>query len=210
MTDRNLSKSLSALRAPAPSDAAKERAHYHATVALQAAWAQGGGDPRGAAAGERRGFWRGIFTGLTLSACVVALAIGLFFERAKPGAGVAAEDLLAQLQQLFPGQLNAVIERNGALQLELVAAGAEPAGGARLPGDQAILVELTRGSQRLRVFSYSGHSVRLELDGVEKQFDTLLTGEGGIVLAGADFAWDSTAPRRWAGWKITARALGSI
>jgi hypothetical protein len=70
-----------------------------------------------------------------------------------------------------------------------------------------LLVELVRDGRRLRVISYSGRSVRVQLDGVELHFDALLTGAGEIVLAGADFIWTSATPRRLAGWRVEARPL---
>ncbi len=117
--------------------------------------------------------------------------------------------LLDELQRLFPGQLDAVIEHDGSLQLELAQAPVRLAS----PMDQALLLELTRGAHRLRILAYSGRTVRLRIDRHELRFSPLITGSGQVMLAGEDFAWNPAAeapPRTLTGWQINAHMLGRI
>ncbi|MEY4488962.1 MAG: hypothetical protein RIQ79_1470 [Verrucomicrobiota bacterium] len=204
MPDADLRNQLSALHPPAPDETARGRALHRATLALASAPAPASAPARGTRPSFAFGF-------SALAALAVALTLGVtFFTRSGvspitqlPSPSTDAV-VLAEVEKLFPGQLNALIDRDGVLQLDL-----RPASDSAAPdsADQALLVELVRDGRRLRVISYSGRSVRVQLDGVELHFDALLTGAGEIVLAGADFIWTSATPRRLAGWRVEARPL---
>jgi hypothetical protein len=212
MTDPDLHAALVALRSPAPDDAARARALHRASLALQASAPAALQSARGSAGAP----W---FVRLFRPASVLALAVvllGLFFAVRPPAvlrlpvSGGGLGEVLAQLEQLFPGQLNAVIDRDGVLQLDL----SENTGAvSATPPDQGLLVELARGGRRLRVLAYSGRSVRLELAGTELRFDPLLTSDGHVVLCGEDFVWSSAEPSSagsLAGWHVEARALAPL
>lgn len=201
MTDADLKKKLSALRVPPlPADpAVRERALHRSLVALA--------QPQPAAAPVRTftGLWRGALIALT-----VGLVAGVLVFRGRDQGAVAVEVTnadaltLAQMQELFPGQLNAVIERDGAVQLDLSA--------GQAPGTmngQPVVVQLEGGGHRLRVLSYSGRSITLELKGAHLTFEALVTGDGGVVLSGVDFVWSSAHPGRVAGYRIDARPLNT-
>lgn len=196
MTDRELNKHLNLVTPPAVDEVARDRALHRATVALA--------QPKESAhAPERRFAWRAAYGWVALFA--VMLIAGLVMIRPSQTDPVAngGADLrtLAQVEGLFPGQLNAVIESDGDVQLDLA--------GASSPGatDQPVLVQLEAGGHRLRVLSYSGRSVTLELKGARFTFEALVTSDGGVVLVGDDFAWSSTQPKPLAGYKIQARPL---
>ncbi|MBC8010001.1 MAG: hypothetical protein H7067_07885, partial [Burkholderiales bacterium] len=152
---------------------------------------------------------------LTLAAAALLLAPLALLRPAPPGdssspaiasTSSTSAALLAELETLFPGQLDAVIDREGILQLRL-----SDNASARSPADQALVVDLVRADgRRLRVLSYSGRAVDIELDGVAHRFEALLGGAGDIVLAGPDFVWTPSAPRRLAGWTVNARALAPV
>ncbi|RRK00660.1 hypothetical protein Ga0100230_022915 [Opitutaceae bacterium TAV3] len=71
-------------------------------------------------------------------------------------------------------------------------------------------LERTDNGQRLRILSYSGRTIRIELeDGTTLAFDALLTGEGDIILAGKDFLWSPAHPAHLAGYEIHATPLNT-
>jgi hypothetical protein len=144
--------------------------------------------------------------------------------------------MLAPVATLFPGPLNAVIARTGPVQNDVsappppspsicgsaasvstsvststfVSASASIAAAptaAPLADSQPLVVQLRRGAERLRVLSYSGRRVCLDLDGSRVCFDVLATADGGVLLAGTDFLWSPAHPVRVAGYEIRARSL---
>src|SRR5690606_16988149 len=117
----------------------------------------------------------------------------------------ADRDLLVQTGQLFPGQLNAIVIHNDTPQLDLSAeATTQPA-----PDDQAILVELTRDHHTLRILSYSGRTIRVQLNGAELHLVPLLTAAGDILLSGDDFIWTRDTPAQIAGWTVSSQPLAA-
>lgn len=208
MPDADLQKTLSALHPPAASETARARALHRASLALAAARGAPASDVSTAMIQRRFRFALPAFVCL---AAVAAVLLG-FGLRTSPRADVAPDfaaesrRMLSELDQLFPGQLNAVIEREGVLQLDLASeTSAAPMG---VFEDQVILVELTRDGRRLRILASSGRTVRLELDGVSLRLDPLLTSTGDVLLAGDDFVWSSARPAdSLAGWQIAARPL---
>lgn len=199
MNDRDFKKQLASVTVPAVNETVRERALHRATVAL----AQ---PTDSASADEGRSIWRASYGWVAVFA--VMLVAGLVMIRPAQPAAVAngGADLrtLAQVEGLFPGQLNAVIESDGEVRLDLA--------GTSSPGatDQPVLVQLEGGGHRLRVLSYSGRSVTLELKGARFTFEALVTSDGGVVLVGDDFAWSSAQPKPLAGYKIQARSLAAL
>ena len=199
MNDRDLKKQLSSVTVPVVNEAARERALHRATVAL----AQPADT---ASADEGRPMWRASYG--WVAAFAVMLVAGLVMIRPSQPAAVVngGADLrtLAQVEGLFPGQLNAVIESDGGVRLDLAEASS--------PGatDQPVLVQLEGGGHRLRVLSYSGRSVTIELKGTRFTFEALVTSDGGVVLVGDDFAWSSAQPKSLAGYKIQAHSLTAL
>lgn len=200
MNDRDLKKQLDVLTPPPADEAARARALHRATVALSQPHAV-------SSAGTGTATWRGAYGWLAL--CAVMLVAGLVMIRPfqpEPSAANGGADLrtLAQVEALFPGQLNAVIERDGEVRLDLAGQSSPVA------SEQPVLVQFERGGHRLRVLSYSGRSVTLELKGATFTFEALVTSDGGVVLSGDDFAWSSALPKPLAGYKVQARALASL
>lgn len=196
MNDRELNDHLTSVSVPAINEAMRDRALHRATVALAQPTDSSEAD-------ESRPVWRASYG--WLAAFAVMLAAGLVMIRPSQPAAVVngGADLrtLAQVEGLFPGQLNAVIESDGDVQLDLA--------GQSSPGatDQPVLVQLEAGGHRLRVLSYSGRSVTIELKGTRFTFEALVTSDGGVMLVGDDFAWSSAQPKLLAGYKIQARPL---
>jgi hypothetical protein len=199
MTDRDLKKHLERVTPPAVNEAARDRALYRATVALS--------QPADSApSDERHSVWRASYGWVAVFA--VMLVAGLVMIRPSQPAAVAngGADLqtLAQVEGLFPGQLNAVIESDGEVQLDLAGSSSPTA------TDQPVLVQLEGGGHRLRVLSYSGRSVTIELKGTRFTFEALVTSDGGVVLVGDDFAWSSAQSKPLAGYRIHARSLTAL
>ncbi|MDF3057802.1 MAG: hypothetical protein K0R17_2017, partial [Rariglobus sp.] len=147
---------------------------------------------------------------MALTACVTVLIAGfVFFHGMKndlaPVLETASADVLtlAQMQTLFPGQLNAVIERDGNVQLDLAG------GSSTAASEQPLVVQLERGGHRLRVLSYSGRSITLELKEGRLTFEALVTSGGDVVLSGEDFVWSSTRPGVLAGYRVNAQPLNT-
>jgi hypothetical protein len=210
MPDTDLSTALAALRPPPGADAARDRALYQATLALRAGASHLKSSPTLSSGQSGSMGWRVLVTSLV---AVVLLALGAHFTSSVPVARPASAPdfarVLAELDQLFPGQVEALVEKDGALQIDVAV---NPGSGAQTPLDQSLVIEFVRAENRLRIVAYSGRSVRLQLDGVALRFDPLLTAERTVVLAGEDFIWTpgDSAPRALAGWHIEARPLRSV
>ncbi|MFA6961373.1 MAG: hypothetical protein WC205_11530 [Opitutaceae bacterium] len=202
MTDPDFKKTLSTLTIPPVDPALRERGLHRALVALAQPQPA---DEAHSSARAGQPFWRA-----SLAVLAVVFVAGLVIfregrEGSSAGQKVAHDDAvtLAQMQELFPGQLNAVIEHDGAVQLDL-AHDAVPA-----VTSQPLIVQFESGGHRLRVLSYSGRSITLQLRGATLTFEVMVTGGGGIVLSGNDFVWSSTHPDLVAGYRVQASPLGS-
>lgn len=198
MNDDQLRKTLAVLRPPEPRAVERDRALYQATLALA--------QPRNEQTSERS--WLLRTTWLVLGGVAMALVVGGLAFRGKPAAPVGAIataggdfHTLAQVAQLFPGQVNAVIERDDSVQLDLTNDQA-PATDA-----QPLVVQLENDGHRLRVLSYSGRSITLKLKGTTLTFEVLVTGEGAVVLSGDNFVWSSAQSGLLAGYKVQAHTL---
>ncbi len=200
MTDHDLKNRLSALRPPAPSPEAADRALHRATIAAASSRAY-------VSINRIRTAWMFPVAAAFSAACLVVL---LALRAPAPEASVPALSatdlkLLAQLDEVFPGRINAVVIRDGATELDLAERGS-----AVNAADQAVVIELSRDNQRLRVLSYSGRDVSLRLAAGTLDFSPLLTADGQVVIAGADFVWSTSAPRPVAGWNIRATPLSAL
>lgn len=190
MTDDDLQKKLRAYGAPAPTDIARERARHRALIALS--------QPAEAAAPKPRGVLNWALTG-----ALAALILTALYFRPQPPAranGSGTATVLAQVEQLFPGQLDAVIESDGEVEVAL-------ARQARPASDQPLVVEFRRGDSLVRVLSYSGRHVCVDLGGRQACFDALISEQGQVIVAGEDFVAQSRGSAD--GWQITAKPLGN-
>jgi hypothetical protein len=68
-------------------------------------------------------------------------------------------------------------------------------------------VEFRRGASTVRVLSYSGRRVCVDLGGRRACFEALLSEQGKVIVAGDDFVWSADDHATAGGWKITAAAL---
>lgn len=193
MNDDLLKKKLADLRLPEPSEAVRERALHRALVALA-------NSPKAdEVPGEkvRRVPWRWLLTAGTLGLLVLA-----FWPGGKPVIEntLSWQRTLAEVEALFPGQVNAVIERDGEMALELAD---HAAGGTGQP----VVVEFVQGPRTLRVLSYSGRQVCVDLGGTKACFEPLIQADGSVILSGENFLWSSDHPVFPGGYRVQASFL---
>lgn len=189
-----LKKRLNELKVPAPDEAARGRALHRALIALKNA---PDASPESSFPPSPRPFWAWAMAVGALAAIGLAVWVA---ERPKGEDSIAWQRTLQEVEALFPGQVNAVIERDGELDVELAQ---ENAGGTGQP----IVVEFVQGSRVLRVLSYSGRQVCVKLDGAKACFEPLVTAEGSVILSGEDFLWTSEHPVTRDGYRVEARFL---
>ncbi len=187
MTDDDLRQGLRKLPAPPPADdAARERARHRALMAFGA---QQSIPDRAPFPWRNWGF-----------ATAIVLLAALFLRPQARTQRTNDAALLAQTEALFPGQLDAVIERGTDVQIEL---DAEPTA----VSDQRLWIEFRRGTERVRILGYSGRRACIEIDGRKVCFEPLLDERDGVILTGDDFLWRSGQRNSVAGWQIAAARL---
>lgn len=126
-----------------------------------------------------------------LTALVICLFLGVAWQRGSIQFGEAPREqrekaLLAEFNELFGGRLQAVISSGGQAQIVLAPAG------AAAPRGQPVLIRFTGKGKDIEVMSFSGQTVQVQLDGRELVFDTLVNGEGRVLLAGEKVFWDGS------------------
>lgn len=126
-----------------------------------------------------------------LTALVICLFLGVAWQRGHLHFGQAHREqrekvLLAEFNQLFEGRLQAVISTGGQTQIVLAPAG------AAAPRGQPVMIRFTDQGKDVEVMSFSGQTVQVQLDGRDLVFDTLVNGEGRVILAGEKVFWDGS------------------
>ncbi len=195
MTDPDLHRLLARLPAPPPAGpAARGRAHHRALIALA--------QPGVAAASPSRRRR----PALVASGLAAILAI-LFFIAVQPTRShhpdVAAQrDLLLEIERSFPSHLQAVIERDGAIELVLAEQPTPPT-------DQRLLVEISTPRDRIRILSYSGRTVCVTVAGRPLCFELLLADNDDVIVSSDHFIWTPDHPATLAGTTLRAERLAS-
>lgn len=175
---------LDRLKVPAADESRKARALERSLVALRNA-------PRMERKPHRTAW---AFAAAAASACV-ALALVLHGQREDSSARVFAE-----LEHLFPGQLQAVIRNGGQTDLRLSAVP-----NPELSTDQRVRVTVRSGGETADVFTYSGHEVCIPLKSGALCITPLVTGEGDVLVLAGDEAF--TRNGRIHSATVRARAL---
>jgi hypothetical protein len=194
MNDDDLRQRLHKLRVPEASESARARARHRALIAFQQ-----GGSMR-----AEESAWKG-FVWRWRAAIALALVVGflpfLFLKHRNTSENLANDrQILKQMEKLFPNQVNAVVERNGKVDLSIAQS---PVVGA----DQPVLVVFKRGRESIRVLSYSGHRVCLMLGKKQNCFEILATPAGGVILEGEDKVWLASEHLEVAGYSVRAQSL---
>lgn len=196
MDDKELRDQLRKLSIPEPSDTARERARHRALLAFQ----HGGVEDK---ASHRP--WMRTMAWCSGMAAVLALVAILFLRstsKAEMDSLAKDRETLKQTEVLFPGQLNALIERDGKIRIEL-------ADRPSSPNDQPVLIQFKQNGRSFRVLSYSGRRVCVEVNGKSVCFEALVTGNDTVILSGDNFVWSSQNPTALAGYRVEAHALAS-
>ena len=194
MKDDDLRRHLHKLRVPEGSETARARARHRALIAFQ----QGGSIQREEPA------WKG-FVWRWRAAIALVLVVGLipflFFKHTTSPENLANDrQILQQMEKLFPNQVDAVVERNGKVDLSI-------AQSPVLGSDQPVVVVFKRGHESVRVLSYSGHRFCLMLGKTENCFEILTTPAGGVILEGEDKVWSASEHLEVAGYSVRAQTL---
>ena len=194
MNDETLKKLLGALEVPPLDAGTTQRALHRATVAL-ATRDEVAIEPHGRIAFGLRRWAPGV-----VALCLAAVAAMFFVSHDGESKPAAQRKLLSQMETLFPGQIRAIVERGEDVRIEL----------ADRPGpasDQPVVVTFRKLGKAIRVLSYSGRTVCLQLAGKEVCFEPLITEAGDVILSGDDFVWTGSDHIRICGYRVRASAL---
>jgi hypothetical protein len=194
MKDDELRQNLRKLRVPKASESARERTRHRSLIAFQ---------QRASTASNSSGqvgfIWR--WGGAAFLAVVLCgLSYVLLQHRPVPENLANDREILRQMEMLFPGQVDAVVQKNGKTDLAIAQA---PVVGF----DQPLVVIFQRGQESIRVLSYSGHRVCLDLGNSRTCFDILETPNGGVILEGENKVWLASQHPVVNGYAVRAQTL---
>jgi hypothetical protein len=194
MNDDDLQRQLRQLRTPEASESTRARARHRALIAFP----QGGsGQPQTSGQGSLIWSWRGA------AAAAVLMGILPFLFLSHPGApeNLATDrEILRQMETLFPHQVDAVVQNNGKTDLSIAQA---PVVGS----DQPVLVLFKRGHDIIRILSFSGHRVCVDLGKTHDCFEILESPTGGVILEAEDGVWLASQHPVIAGYAVRAQTL---
>jgi hypothetical protein len=132
--------------------------------------------------------------------CVAAL---FFLKTPAPPQSATPARLFTEMEQLFHGELEAVIVDNGKVDVSL---SDTP---ETMPSDQRVCVQLQRGSETVSVLTYSGQKVCLDVDGTHLCLTPLLTGENTVFVLTDHDAVLPTQNAKLAGFHVSTEHLGA-
>ncbi len=191
MNDDELQRQLRGFHVPESSASARERARHRALLAL-------GVDAAAPDSARNRPVWA---WGALGAIVVVLLAVWIGAAHHTAPEDLAGDrKILQQMQLLFPGQVDAVVQENGKTSLSV-------AQSTVVGSDQPVVILFKQGTQTIRVLSYSGHSVCLALGGQESCFEILATAAGGVLLEGRNHVWNAADHPKIAGYSVRAQTL---
>jgi hypothetical protein len=191
MTDDELRQQLKGLPVPAPQEGAEERALHRARVAFEAGRLE---QPAPASGSHLRWLLLGAVGCLLITA---AFVLGRWSGTKEP---TDEGRLLAEVQRLFPNQLQAIIHSRAGSDILTSSE-------SSTFSQQPLLVELRENGYRLRIMSFSGQRISVTLHDRPITLEFLLTPDGKVLVAGDNFLWRSDRPAVVDGLQIEARAL---
>lgn len=190
MKDDELRKILDRLEVPAPDEAARGRALDRALTAFRHREAKPAVEESGMKA------WRWALAGAFL-----AVLAGVCWMLRGPSDILRPPGLvLDQMAALFPGRLDAVVEHGGDVDVRLSPEDSPSS-------QQPLMLVLTRGRDVVRVLSYSGRVICLDLDGKTTCLEVLVTENNDVIVAGKKFVWSRDNPAALNGYRIEANTL---
>lgn len=189
-----LKEKLSKLKVPEADPVAKSRALERALIALK--------HPQPELERRPRISWLWLPLGTVGLAVLMTLVCVLLFQSGErlAQARTAARDILNQFAATFPGQLEAVVQKNGETNVLLSDEKIEPS-------SQPVEILLQKGNERVRVLSYSGREVCVEIAGKKTCLEVLAQSNGQVIVSGERYLWSSENPATLEGYKLEASAL---
>jgi len=191
MNDKELKDLLQELRIPEPDEALKEKARHRASLALGSPDLESGKRPVR-------------FPWLTPALAVLVLLMASYIllqsvnDRENRSPQFAA--VLQEMENLFPNRISALVWRGGELTVEL----AEPAANTGQP----VEILLSRQEDQIRVISFSGREVCVDLNGEEVCFEVILSGiDDTAILVGEHYLWTPQNPAPLSGFKVKAKPM---
>ena len=197
MNDFDLDKKLKAARVPARDEDYWESFPRLVSAKLRATPAnRPSGEPHWLA----RLVWGG---GIALACLVLGFAIGHWRGRTGQSDSYALLQngkVLREVMTMFPNRVRAIIQDEHGTQLVL-------ADQPDVPASTPIYVHICDGGQCSSLVTFSGQ----ELEIAGQKVTILANAQGGVIVAGPQFAWSSDQPASaGGGLKIEARSLNSI
>ncbi|MDD5261505.1 MAG: hypothetical protein PHD76_06605 [Methylacidiphilales bacterium] len=194
MKDDDLRRHLQKLKVPEVSESVRARARHRAVIAFQ----------QDSSMQQDDSAWKGVI-GRLCGAFALVLAVGLlpflFFKHHPISENLASDQqILLQVEKLFPGQVNAVVTENGKVDLSI-------AQSPVIGSNQPVLIVFKRGSDTIRVLSYSGHRVCLMLGKTHSCFEILVTPTGSVILESENKVWLASEHPKVAGYSVRAQTL---
>jgi len=188
-----LKKALSRVDVPEADQVSRDRALDRALIALK------NRETEMKAPAEGHWFWPQLGT---LALVVLMAGLIVWLIPSAEFSKTAALEVLDQVAAEFPGKLEAVVERNGQVNVQL-------ADEEIVSSAQPVLLVLKRGQERVRVLSYSGREVCLELNGRRTCLEMLAQDNGEVIVSGERFLWSRKNQAALDGYRIEASALST-
>jgi hypothetical protein len=195
MNDEALRRELRGWPAPSPSVTARGRALHRALITLN----QG---PSVKMDKERSSVVWQFSYAVTI---LVVLASLLAWRHSLSGNENLAADreMIRQMEKLFPGQVDAIVEKDGKIDLAIAQT-------PEVGPDQPLLLVFRNGKETIRVLSYSGHQLWLSLGRQRDCFEVLATPTGGVILENEKQAWLASDHPVVEGYRMQACALPAL
>jgi hypothetical protein len=141
--------------------------------------------------------------GIAFACLVIGVAIGHWsgrVEKNDPYALLQNGKMLREVLTMFPNRVRAIVQDVRGVQLVL-------SDQADVPASTPIYVHICDGKQCSSLVTFSGQ----ELEIAGQKVTILSDAQGGVIVAGARFAWSSDRPAgATGGLRIEARTLNSI
>jgi hypothetical protein len=212
MKDDELRQNLQRLRVPEASASARARARHRALIAFE----------QGGFKSPEESVWRKFVLnwGGAMALLVIMGSLSYFLLQPRPvpenfsGWAIVQQHrsvpenlsndrkILRQMEVLFPGEVDAVVQKNGKTDLSIAQAPV-------LGSDQPLVVLFQRGQESIRVLSYSGHRVCIDLGATHNCFDILETPDGGVILESVNKVWLASQHPVVDGYVVRAQTLAS-
>jgi hypothetical protein len=123
--------------------------------------------------------------GVLAAAALAAVLIMMFHPHGGGDAVVSTADrqkaVLAEFNAVFGARLQAVVNADGKTQVLLADKDA--------PQGQPVHIHLSGSGHDVDIVSFSGENLSLTLNGKQVNFEALVDGKGGVILAGEKVFW---------------------